>query len=107
MYLVFANFKTKQEKLLGLFFTTYVGSDFDGIVNTNDGRKSCTFCGMIFSTQSNAKRHFRNQHTNTERIPCRLCQRTFKNTHSHNEHLRINHGVTQSMLKAQPLVDKS
>ena len=64
---------------------------------------------MIFSTQSNAKRHFRNQHTNTERIPCRLCQRTFKNTHSHNEHLRINHGVTQSMLKAQPLikVDKS
>merc|ERR1712186_281913 len=44
-------------------------SDFDGIVNTHDGRKSCTMCGMIFSTQSNAKRHFRNQHTNTERIP--------------------------------------
>lgn len=74
------------------------------VVNTEDGRKSCTLCGMTFSTLSNAQRHFRNQHTNTERIPCNLCQRTFKNSHSHNEHLRINHGITQSMLKAQPLI---
>lgn len=83
----------------------FSNSEFEGsVVNIEDGRKSCTFCGMTFTTTSNAQRHFRNQHTNTERIPCNLCQRTFKNSHSHNEHLRINHGITQSMLKAQPLI---
>ena len=83
----------------------FTNSEYESsVVNTEDGRKSCTLCGMTFSTLSNAQRHFRNQHTNTERIPCNLCQRTFKNSHSHNEHLRINHGITQSMLKAQPLI---
>ena len=67
--------------------------------NSKDGRKICTLCGMTFSSMANAQRHFRNQHTETERIPCKLCQRNFKNNHSYTEHLRISHGVTKSMLK--------
>jgi len=68
--------------------------------NTKDGRKICTLCGMTFSTMANAQRHFRNQHTSTERIHCQIanCQKNFKNNHSYTEHLRISHGTSKSML---------
>ena len=68
--------------------------------NTKDGRKICTLCGMTFSTMANAQRHFRNQHTSTERIQCQIanCQKNFKNNHSYTEHLRISHGTSKSML---------
>ncbi|PIK56768.1 putative zinc finger protein [Apostichopus japonicus] len=55
------------------------------------GKHSCKFCGKLFASSSNCKRHER-IHTGQKPFTCKFCQRSFSQSNTLVEHERIHTG---------------
>lgn len=93
---LFTGFLSKQWNKLN-----FLGQEQLGIAAAEDGRFTCLKCLVSFTNSSNAYRHYRNSHFAIEPVPCKICGKTFKHQDSLNKHLRIQHGLSATMLNNQ------
>ena len=68
-----------------------------------DGKTKCLICHREFAANStakaNARRHYRNVHSNMAPSPCIICKTVFKNEEKYHAHLKKDHNVSIKQVK--------
>ena len=59
----------------------------------------CVQCNKVLGSMYSAKRHYVSRHQQNQKARCQICQKVYKNINSRNAHMKIEHGVSASMMK--------
>ena len=82
--------------------STSSGGGIVGLVPLANGTVQCLTCGKTLATIQSAKRHYKLVHAtdmSDKRYQCEICHSTFAVESYKNDHMRVIHGITQTMLK--------